>query len=716
MVRHLFVFLSLLLVYPLFGSAERPISDVRIGVTGTMELRSMVGAGSAEGFLVAWTSNERGGQAMRVDLMGRVDATSIGLPLAPRFVFRKDDLWFVVGSEGWVRIDRDGVLLDRRPQLFPQPLGRIVGGAWTGRAVVLAVHEDALLTAVSLDADMKVTGSRALSRVAHEPITIRVATDGRSAVIITNDRKYEATSMFDADGAFMKTSEHQTFNELVALGSDGRFYVAVYSQRGNGCVAQCYVSRAFDVGTSYGQAHYTHVESADFVYAPAMSWDGNALSFFYAADEEIRAVRIDREGRWIANSMFMKADVEGIAMDAGFYGLSAAGTTLFLYGKFVNGPRSDVALYMRAAHEADQFDEVEEIAPEIGATAQDGVAAASNDTMSLVIWRERIERHVFQIRGARVARDGAILDATSIRIAQGICSDCAPAIASNGETFMIAWYSRGYSTNDVLAMLYDTNGVRTKFWRIGKAPSGVPGGALQGKPAIVVRGKDYSVFWSFAGKRYFSSSTDDVHSSPEPYADGEDVTTPHGASNGTGYLLASGGRATFVENAVALNETEISGDRVSAVWWNGASYSVLHGDATADSITRFDANGVFLGTAGPFARPQFPMWGVTSDPACDAKGCSTAFGTIEDGRFLLRHLRVDDDGTNVSYRVRAAVDVPSSQQQGEEMMGIAPLQVAGGPWLAAYTRRELAPPYAGISRVFLRPLAEAAGRTRTVRH
>ncbi|HEV7240947.1 MAG TPA: hypothetical protein VGQ36_17035 [Thermoanaerobaculia bacterium] len=713
MVRHIVLFLSLLLVYPLFGSAERPISDVRIGVVGTMELRSMVGAGSAEGFLVAWTSKERGGQAMRVDLMGRVDATSIGLPFAPRFVFRKDDLWFVVGNEGWVRLDRDGALLDRRPRLFPQPLARIIGGAWTGRALVLATHESSVLTAVSLDADMKVTGTRTLSRVAHDPITIRVATDGRSVVIIMNDTKYETTSIFDADGVFMKSTEHQTFRKLAALGSEGRNYVAVYEQIGDGCVGKCFVSRPFDIRTSSSSLHRVHVEWADHIHAPTLSWDGNELSFFYAADEEIRAVRIDRDGQWIANNMFMKADVDDIDIDAGFYGVSAAGTTLILYGKFVAGPRSDVALHMRAAHEANQFEDVEEIALEIGATSQEGVAAASNDTMSLVIWRERIERQVFQIRGARVARDGSILDATAIRIAQGICSVCEPAIASNGETFMIAWYSTAYSFNDVYVMLYDANGARTKFWRIGRAPSGV-GGVLRGKPTIVVRGKEYSVFWSFGGKRYLSSSTVDIHSPSAPYADGEDVAELHGASNGAGYLLASGGRASFVDNAVALNETDISGDRVSAVWWNGASYSVLHGDATTDSITRFDANGVFLGTAGPFARPQLPKWGVTSDPACDAKGCSTTFGTIEDGRFLLSHLRVDDDGTNVSYRVRAAVDVPSSQQQGEEMMGIAPLQVAGGPLLAAYTRRELAPPYAGISRVFLSPFV--VGRTRTVRH
>ena len=712
MVRYIVPFLSLLLVCPLFGSTERPISDVRIGVVSTMELRSMVGAGSADGFLVAWTSKERGGQAMRVDLQGRVDATSLGLPLAPRFVFRKDDLWFVVGDEGWVRLDRDGVLLDRRPRLFPQPLGRIVGGAWTGRALVLATHESSLLTGVSLDSDMKVTASRTISRVAHEPITIRVATDGESAVIMANDKKYETTSIFGGDGAFMKETSYQTFRELAALGSDGRHYFALYEQVGNGCTGQCYVSRPFDVGTSSGSSHLVHVEWSDLIHSQTVSWDGNALSFFYAADEEIRAVRIDREGQWIANNMFMKADVDGIAVDAGFYGLSAAGTTLFLYGKLADGPRSDdVVLHMRAAHEANQFDHVEEIALEVGATPQEGIAAASNDTMSLVIWRERIERNVLQIRGARVARDGSILDATSIRIAQGICSDCAPAIASNGETFMIAWYSTAYSSNDVYVMLYDANGARTKFWRIGRAPTGV-GGVLRGKPAIVVRGKEYSVFWSFAGKRYISSST--IDDASEAYADGEDVTTPHGASNGTGYLLASSGRVTFVDHDVALTQTEISGDRVSAVWWNGASYSVLHGDANTDSITRFDTNGVFLGTAGPFARPQFPKWGVTSDPACDAKGCSTTFGTIEDGRFLLRHLRVDDDGTNVSYRVRAAVDVPPSQQQGEEMMGIAPLQVAGGPWLAAYTRRELAPPYAGISRVFLSPLTE--GRTRPVRH
>jgi len=711
MVRSSVSLFSLLLVCPLFGGLERAVSDVRIGVVSTMELRSMIGAGSADGFLVAWTSKERGGQAMRVDLMGRVDATSIGLPLTPRFVFRKDDLWFVVGNEGWVRLDRDGVLLDRRPHLFPQPLGRIVGGAWTGRALVLATHESSVLTAVSLDADMKVTASRTLSRVAHDPIAIRVASDGESAVVMANDRKYEITSVFDRDGAFIKETEGQTFRELAALGSDGRNYFALYEQYGNGCKPQCYVSRPFNIATSSGPGLATNLEYSDLIHAPTVSWDGNAFSFFYAADEKIRAVRIDREGLWLENNMFMKADVDDIAMDAGFYGLSAAGTSLILYGKWVNGPRSEVALHMRAAHQANQFEDAEEIALEVGATPQDGVAAASNDTMSLVIWRERIERNVFQIRGARVARDGAILDATSLRIAQGICSVCAPAIASNGETFMIAWYSTAYSSNDVYVMLYDANGDRTKFWRIGRAPTGV-GGVLRGKPTIVVRGKEYSVFWSFGGKRYFSSSTVDAYSSP-PYAEGEDVATLHGASNGTGYLLASGQRASFVDNGVALNETEISGDRVSAVWWNGASYSVLHGDANTDSISRFDANGVFLGSAGPFARPQFPMWGATSDPACDAKGCSTTFGTIEDGRFLLRDLRVDDDGTNVSYRVRAAVDVPSSQQQGEEMMGIAPLQVAGGPWLAAYTRRELAPPYAGISRVFLRPLVD--GRTRTVR-
>lgn len=696
MVRVPAVLLTVLLVCPLGAQVERPVSDVRVGIASATVAQSATGAAGDGAFLAAWSSLHRGGQAIRLDAAGqRLDPTSIGLPLAPRFVFFDDGVWFVIGDDGFARIDRDGRLLDPQLRPFAQPLGRIIAAAWTGAALVVASHADRKVVVRALDASFTVTSAHTLVGNAASPPELRMASDGSTAIAVWHETTLMAAA-FDARGAYVRTKSIATdAAQLAAVGTSGDDYLVVRFHPATLTTPASYSGFHLDAALRV-EAAPTSIghRGATLTHAPTLSWDGSAYTFFYTSPTDVRAARLSAGGTRIADTAVMPAEW------GGGHGVSGGGATLLLYAK---GPAGGpVFLHARAGDE--------DTALEVGAFEQDLPAAASSATQSLVVWRERIPGDPLRVYATRVARDGTVLDPQSIEIATGICELCAPSVTSNGETFLVAWYD----PNGVAAAIVDANG-RVRFRTRVKESSRF---AWNGKPSLVASTHLWGLIWTqqggerwmtdmpFAGERLFV---------PAQVATAEGEL--HVASDGRDYLMAWGGNARFVPYWIhTITPTHrIRGDSVSAVWWNGTTYSVLHGDASTYVITRFDAQGNPTPTDVSLARPSHTVWAASADPACDAKGCSLVFGTVEDGRHVFRGLRAEDDGVHASIRLGSALAVPHAHREPGETLYVAPLQAAGGALFAAYTRRVLEPPYAGISRVFLRPI-QSPLRTRTVRH
>ena len=185
--------LSLVVVCPLLAYAvapERPVSDARIGTASTSAPRPL-GASNGTNFLVVWTSADRGGQALLLDAAGQpVNETAVGLPFHPRAVYWNDDAWYVIGESsvtgrGWVRVDADGMLLDREPHPLAVTGGTLQGAVWAGEALIAIVMDLDQTThlsttrAVVLDAALE---PKATHVIGNWPVSLLTASDDESAL------------------------------------------------------------------------------------------------------------------------------------------------------------------------------------------------------------------------------------------------------------------------------------------------------------------------------------------------------------------------------------------------------------------------------------------------------------------------------------------------------------------------------------------------------
>ncbi|HXI51224.1 MAG TPA: hypothetical protein VNH84_06960, partial [Candidatus Saccharimonadales bacterium] len=119
-------------------------------------------------------------------------------------------------------------------------------------------------------------------------------------------------------------------------------------------------------------------------------------------------------------------------------------------------------------------------------------AVASDGQDYFVVWQEYPGGNAWQIQGARVRRDGTVLPAIQINT---LASDSrAPAVASNGRDYLVAWGAWSGTRdlfNDLYAARVSGAGVLldSPALLISSKPS------LEGAPAIASDGQDYLVAW-----------------------------------------------------------------------------------------------------------------------------------------------------------------------------------------------------------------------------
>ena len=167
--------------------AEWPLSDARVGRAAATSRGSILAVAGDDRFLVAWVSIDRGGQAAVLDLDGKPIAdTSIALPLTPYALFWRDDAWTIVGRTmdawAWVRVSRDGVLLDRAAH--PLALSGITfeGAAWTGTSLIVAGPAGKSVGVSVFDGNLDLRTSYAIPTADHA-FGVNVATDDQTALV-----------------------------------------------------------------------------------------------------------------------------------------------------------------------------------------------------------------------------------------------------------------------------------------------------------------------------------------------------------------------------------------------------------------------------------------------------------------------------------------------------------------------------------------------------
>jgi hypothetical protein len=116
-------------------------------------------------------------------------------------------------------------------------------------------------------------------------------------------------------------------------------------------------------------------------------------------------------------------------------------------------------------------------------------AVAFNGTSFLVVWTDD-SSGVPQVYGARVAPDGTLLDPEAIPIAAEGNSRQYPAVASDGQDFLVAWTLNSTDV-DIYAARVASDGTVLD-------PEGIPVSTAstdQSRPAVAYDGTDYLVVW-----------------------------------------------------------------------------------------------------------------------------------------------------------------------------------------------------------------------------
>ena len=707
------------------GAADVPVSEARVGVPG-MSFGNAVGAFHGGEFLIAWTSNIRGTQVMRLDPAGNpLTSTSVGLPMSwPLTVFWRDGMWFVVSGAGYMRLSADGVALDRQETKFDTVPQNAEAATWTGEALIIAGSNDARdeHLAWTYDADFKFKERHLLGAggPGGQRRRIYAASDGRTAALFYQvgfgAMSYPLVgALFNRDGELIDRYSLGTDSSLLrSAGARGEGYLIVTAPRGG---YAWFTSRQFDGQlTQTGTASFGLQRDYERGYSPVLPWDGSSNSFFYSAGGNVRVARIFGSGT--------HADDRAVEVVNGFInpfqdGLTAVaggGSTLLLYKRARTASGFDRYLHARAGTDPRSFASAEDVGLERGALEQEAPAVSTTATQALVAWREREHPDLpMNVYATRLTRAGDVLDPQSIRVGTSTCEGSLPGVGTDGRDYLVAWHQN----LRLMTMPVRADGSHPDTpTRTLSLP-----GCSWARPAVLSNGTDYLVaaFYGNGPVQAMRVRRDGTLIDSTPLVlGGTSPAQVTGASNGQDYLVAwNGGAARVTAGGTVLDHPAIALDGAAGpVWWNGSSYSVVVTKGSSTRIQRIGTDGVVTAAGAPFERSPGEAWGRPATPACDRRGCTVVTGEIvgEQHRFI--QFRYADDGVTASITARDGDPVepllPHSRFGSVVPSDIAAFRLPGGKLFAAYVRRVFEAPFSGMPRVLLRPVDEV--RARTVRH
>lgn len=721
-------FLGLLLLgSTLFGQTdprERAISEVRMGFPSGAVAGSARVAAHGDTFLTVWLTEARGGQATRIDALGRpVQTTPLALPLAPLYPFWHDRQWFVLGAQGWVRLSEEGALLDTQPRPYDAPAFTFLDAVWSGRSLFVLAYSGAepqrVLTLYTFDGDLKLKNSYVFSGLTTPAAAIQ--SDGQTTLVFHSAAAGSSpvvAALFDGDGAFLRQRilfepEKGDRRSILSVGSRGggsgytivawtpppRMFPAIYS--------------AYELAHDLVPASPVALGAASAaVVAGTMPWDGNALTFFISDFGHLAVIRIGSGGvKGDSAGAEHPPQTEVLDLEAA----SLPGATLLVESALAPGTGSLGYAAVRAGSTAEGIAAAQPVPLDTGGAEQLSPAAASSATQSLVTWREgTVPAQAFGLFATRVAPDGTVLDPRSIRIADSICPNSRAAVGAIGGDFLVGW-------NEGTGLQLATVSADGRVER--QQPLHREQRCFPRSPLIIAGSEQALVIW-FVPSVNFSRvlaarvRRDGTLIDSLPLNLGLARGAVYGASNGSDYLITWDNNFTRVTAGGTVLDP--SGDSflgvstsVSAAWWNGTTWSVLHGDSGEQKITRIDGRGRVTATGATIRPPE--GWSLSSadSSACDASGCSLVMGATG-GTPALRELRATDDGVTAALALRDPQPIVSMVAPSSPSKHIAALRTPGGRLFAAYARRDLSHPASGALRIFLRPM-ESSPRIRGVR-
>lgn len=389
--------------------------------------------------------------------------------------------------------------------------------------------------------------------------TPKVASSGAGFFLVWSERLFgdpdvlgtrlgETGAVLEAPGRLLSTAANP--QEQPAVASNGTDYLVVWMDR-RGESWDLYgtrVSATSEVLDPTGIALCTEVSRQS---QPAVASDGT--DYFVVWTDEgtrpypLRGARVSREGRVL--------DADGVLLYAGAMGVwsprvASNGTEYLVVWETSGGsPQGGDIRWVRVSREAKVLGG-NVLLPANSIDQQAQPAVASNGQGYLVLWLEVAmngKPPLWEVRGTRMSGDGGVLDASPILLSSSPIWRGPLAVTSNGVDYFVAWPSAS-----------DIVGARVSGEGQVLDPGGIPistGPGFQSSPAVAHVGDGYLVVWESSSRerstdvygRWVSGDGRVAGPSDVPLATGpHDERTPAVAASATPRALVTYG--DFVEH------------------------------------------------------------------------------------------------------------------------------------------------------------------------
>ncbi|HYU25249.1 MAG TPA: hypothetical protein VEO74_08610 [Thermoanaerobaculia bacterium] len=699
---------------------ERPIAVRRSGIASAVQTNPAI-ASDGENFFVVWSDgralalpNHSNLVAMgaRIDGDGNVlDVPNVGIPsFLGAWMLWTGTNYLRYDNSQYVRLTRDGALLDPKPLVLPGPPPRAFNGS---RFLALSQGNDQL-NVILLDETLKPIKTTSIAGKADGyayDIPADAASNGDTFVVAYTQRAASVTSLWYAviDRSGNLVSHAKVFEAArralsFRVASDGRGYLILLQMDGTALNTAMFVGAILDGGGAlqtvipqFGQLAWNDKENA------RLAWTGSSYSLvmvngYLSTTGQTTITPISSTGTVGAP---IAIGVAGRVLGLAFSGRRAVLLRSIPYTDEFHGSHEGPILGDAFTAAADFSDgRTAPFRVGQGAFAQQLPAAATAASgLALVAWQENVEGgKSLALYATRVDATGAVVDAQSIHIDDEPCSTTPPSVATDGRDFLVAWATR----NGIYTRGIGADGRLTPFpVYVYSSP------AYEGKKycftnhvALAWNGSEYLLGWI---------GSSDLHS-------GAVVRTTRLTARGevidgqlpeipaivqfydSGPLIASDGRDFLVELypnvAVRVYANGTIGPlstaqpvRANTLFFDGNDYVVV-GSIPANPnfyAVPLSADGLPLEGAG--ANTWTPLrFSNDVSVACDAGGCTAAEVMLSS--IVVWPLR----DRSKTPQIVAAVDATSFPANVILLPGALPRLI--------YTR--VAPEYTYVNRVFIR--------------
>ncbi len=298
-------------------------------------------------------------------------------------------------------------------------------------------------------------------------------------------------SILDPDGIAVSTALNDQETPSVAF--DGTNYLVVWDDYRTGTSRDIYGARVGMDGSVLDPTGIVISDAADIQECPAVAFDGT--NYLVVWDDYRSGTSLDIYGARVGTDGAL-LDPSGIAISAlpDWQVLAAVAfdgaNYLVVWDDYRSGTSWDI--YGARVGTDGALLDPSGIAISTASDDQECPAVAFDGTDYLVVWHDKRSVWEYDIYGARVGVDGSVLDPAGIAISTAADNQECPAIAFDGTNYLVAWqdYRSAYYLH-----IYGTR-VGTDGWVLD--PIGTPissADAFQQHPSIAFDGTNYFVVW-----------------------------------------------------------------------------------------------------------------------------------------------------------------------------------------------------------------------------